>query len=73
MKITNIKIISVPKELPFMITCPLCEHTSEILLQYNSVVGKKSGAGEGQCHRCGAVMSFDWAQRIGRGGKDERI
>lgn len=67
-KVTNIEVKAAPTALPVMVKCPLCGHTSEMMVSLNIARPIKfggipdKGTGESPCHSCGAVLSFDWTR-----------
>lgn len=59
-KVTNIKVKVPGTILPVKVGCPSCGHISEILVKQNIEVSVSKGTGEGSCHNCRAVLTFDW-------------
>lgn len=59
-KVTNIKVKVPGTILPVKVGCPSCGHISELLLKKNIMQSISQGTGEGSCHNCGAILTFDW-------------
>ena len=66
-KATNVQIKVLPTMIPVLVECPACEHTSEILAYLLLGTTALVRAGEGSCHRCGALLTFSWAKETDKG------